>query len=137
MSTTENIAIARRFFAEQDRRKGPPADDLCAPDYTMHVAGFPPLDLAGHTELAKAFYTAFPDLTQTIDDAFADETKAALRFTITGTHQGDLMGLEPTGKSVAISAMATFHIVGGRVKELHEIFDQLGMMQQLGAIPSS
>jgi steroid delta-isomerase-like uncharacterized protein len=136
MSATENITIARRFFAEQDRRKGPPPDELCAPSYTMRVPGFPPLDHAGHAELGKAFYAAFPDLAQTIDDAFANDEQAALRFTITGTHQGELMGMPPTGKQIAISAIATFHIVDGKVVELHEIFDQMGMMQQLGAIPS-
>ena len=137
MSAEENVTIARRFFAEQDRRKGPPADELCAPGYTAHIAGFPPMDLAGHAELAKAFYAAFPDLTQTIDDAFAVEEKATVRFTATATHQGELMGLAPTGKQVAISGMAVLHIGGGKVEELHEVFDQLSLMQQIGAIPSS
>jgi steroid delta-isomerase-like uncharacterized protein len=112
-------------------------DELSAPGYTAHIAGFPPMDLAGHAELAKAFYGAFPDLTQTIDDAVADEEKAVLRFTVTGTHQGELMGMPPTGKQIKISGMAMFQIVGGKVKELHEIFDQMGMMHQIGAIPSS
>jgi predicted ester cyclase len=136
MSAEENVTIACRFFAEQDRRKGPLAPELCAPGYTAHIAGFPPMDLAGHTALAQAFYAAFPDLTQMIDDAFADDEQAALRCTITATHQGDLMGLAPTGKPITITAMATFRIVGGQVAELHEIFDQLGLMQQIGAIPA-
>ena len=136
MSAQENITIARRFFAEQDRRKGSLPPELCAPGYTAYVAGFPPMDLVGHTELAKAFYAAFPDLTQTINDSVADEEKVALRSTVTATHQGELMGMAPTGKQIAISAMAMFHIVEGKVTELHEIFDQMGMMQQIGAIPS-
>ena len=137
MSAEENVTIARRFFAEQDRRKGPLPPELCAPGYTVHVPGFPPMDLADHSELAKAFYAAFPDLKQTIDDAFAEGEKAVLRFTITGTHQGELMGLPPTGKQVAVSGIAMFHIVGGTVAELHEIFDQMGLMQQIGAMPSA
>ena len=136
MSANENITIARQFFAEQDRRKGPPPDELCAPGYTMHVPSFPPMDRASHAELGKAFYAAFPDLRQTIEDAFATDEQAALRFTITGTHQGELMGMPPTGKHIAISAIAMFRIVEGKVVELHEIFDQMGMMQQIGAIPS-
>jgi predicted ester cyclase len=47
------------------------------------------------------------------------------------------MGLAPTGKQVAISGMAVLHIGGGKVEELHEVFDQLSLMQQIGAIPSS
>ena len=53
------------------------------------------MDLAGQAELGKVFYAAFPDITQTIDDAFADEEKVAVRFTIAGTHQGELMGVPP------------------------------------------
>src|SRR5205823_1673333 len=92
---------------------------------------------ACHAELGKVFYTAFPDLTQTIDEAFADEAKAAVRFTANGTPQGELMGIAHTGKQIAISSMAMFHIVEGKVEEFHEIFDQMGMMQQIGAIPSA
>jgi steroid delta-isomerase-like uncharacterized protein len=137
MSTQENIAIARRFYAEQDRRKGPLAPELCAPGYTAYVAGFPTMDVAGHEEAAKEFWAALPDLTQTIHDAFADEEKAAVRFTATGTHQGELMGVAPTGKRIEVAGMAMLHIVGGKVKELHEVFDIMGLMQQIGAIPSS
>jgi predicted ester cyclase len=136
MSAEENITIARRFFAEQDRRKGLLPPELCAPGYTAHVPGFPPMDLAGQVELGKAFYAAFPDLTQTIEDAFADEAKAAVRFTAKGTHQGELMGLAPTGKQIVISGIAMLRIVAGKVEEFHEIFDQMGMMQQLGALPA-
>lgn len=137
MSAEENVAIARRFIAEQDRRKGPPPDELCAPGYTAHILSFPPMDLAGHGELAKVFYAAFPDLEQTIDDAFADEEKAAVRYTVTGTHQGELMGLAPTGKQVAVSGMMTFRIAGGKVEEASCIIDQMALMQQIGAIPPS
>jgi predicted ester cyclase len=136
MSAEENVTIARRFFAEQDRRKGPLPPELAAPGYTAHVPGFPPMDLAGHSDLARAFYAAFPDLTQTIDDAFAGDDKAALRFTITGTHQGELMGHAPTGNRIAIAGIALFHIVGGKVAALHEVFDQLGLLQQIGALPA-
>jgi predicted ester cyclase len=137
MSAEENIAIARRFIAEQDKRKGPPPDELCAPGYTAHILSLPPMDLAGHAELAKVFYAAFPDLEQTIDEAFADEEKAAVRYTVTGTHEGELMGLAPTGKQVSVSGMMTFHIVGGKVEESSCLIDQMALMQQIGAIPSS
>jgi steroid delta-isomerase-like uncharacterized protein len=136
MSAQANVTIARRFFAEQDQRKGSPSDDLCAPGYMAYVPGFPPMDFAAHAELGKTIYAAFPDAIQTIEDAFGDDEKAVLRFTITGTHQGELMGMPATGKPIAISAIATFRIIGGKVAELHEIFDQMGMMQQLGAMPA-
>ncbi|MGQ0669153.1 MAG: ester cyclase [Actinomycetota bacterium] len=137
MSAEENITIARRFIAEQDRRKGPPPDEICAPGYTAHVLSLPPMDLAGHAQLAKVFYAAFPDLKQTIVDAFADEEKAAVRYTLTGTHQGELMDLAPTGKQIAVAGMMTFRIVGGKVEESSCIIDEMALMQQIGAMPSS
>ena len=137
MASEENVTIARRFFAEQDRRKGPLAPEICASGYTVHVPGLPPMDLAGHTEFAKAFYAAFPDLKHTIEEAFATEEKAAVRLTLTGTHQGELMGIPATGKPIEISVIAIFHIVGGKLEQLYPIFDQMGMMQQIGAIPSA
>jgi predicted ester cyclase len=136
MSAKENVTIARRFIAEQDRCKGPPPDELCAPGYTAHILSFPAMDLAGHAQLAKVFYGAFPDLKQTIVDAFADEEKAAVRYTVTGTHQGELMGLAPTGKQIAVAGMMTFRIVGGKVEESSCIIDQMALMQQIGAVPS-
>lgn len=137
MSAEENITIARRFISEQDRRKGPPPEEICAPGYIARILSLPPMDLAGHAGMAKVFWGAFPDLTQNIDDVFADEEKAAVRYTMTGTHQGDLMGLAPTGKQIKIAGMMTFHIVGGKVVESSCIIDEMALMQQIGAIPSS
>lgn len=137
MSAKENIAIARRFIEEQDKRKGPPPEELCAPDYTAHILSLPPMDFAGHAGMAQVFWGAFPDLTQNIDDVFADEEKAAVRYTMTGTHEGDLMGFAPTGKKIKIAGAMTFHIVGGKVKESSCIIDEMALMQQIGAIPSS
>jgi steroid delta-isomerase-like uncharacterized protein len=134
MSVEENVALARLFLAEEDKRGVPPAE-LCAPGFTALIAGFPPMDLAGVTDLAKVFYGAFPDIQQTIEDVLADEDKAALRFSATGTHQGDLMGTPPTGKQIKISGMAIFHIAEGKVTEWAEVFDQMTLMQQIGAIP--
>ena len=135
MSAGENIALARRFLAEEDKRKALP-EELCAPGFTALIAGFPPMDLAGVNELARVYFTAFPDVVQTVEDAVADEDKVAVRFSATGTHKGDLMGMPPTGKQIKISGMAIFHIAGGKVTEWAEVFDQMTMMQQIGAIPS-
>jgi predicted ester cyclase len=137
MSAQENIDIARHFFAEQDRLKGLVPEELVTPDYTAHIVGFPPMDFASHSELNKAFYGGFPDLKQTIDDSLADEGKAALRFTITGTHQYELMGIEPSGREINVAGIAIFHIVDGKVAQLHEIVDHTGMMQQLRPIPDT
>ena len=94
------------------------------------------MDLAGVNQLAKVFYGALPDIKQTVEDAVADDTKAAVRFSATGTHTGELMGMPPTGKKITIGGMCIFHIADGKVTEWAEVFDQMSLMQQIGAIPT-
>ncbi len=132
----ENKAIARRFLEGQDQRKGPPPAELCTPSYKAHIVGFPSMDLEGHIELAKGFYAAFPDLNHTIEDAVAEGDKTVIRFTLRGTHQGELMGVAPTNKEVEIAGIAIFRVVDSKIVELRELFDQMGMMQQLGVMPA-
>lgn len=127
--------IGPRFFLEQDRLRGGPADELCAPDYTITLAGNPPMNLEGHKQFAAAFYGGFPDLYHTIDDVFGVDGRAAVRFTIHGTHTGNFMGIPATGRSVAIGAIALFSVVDGKIVEIRGEFDQLGMMRQLGVVP--
>ena len=136
MTAPENIEIARRFLAEEDKRGEPPAE-LCAPGFTALIAGFPPMDLAGVTGLAHVFYSAFPDIKQTVVDAVTDDEKVAVRFSATGTHTGELMGIPPSGKQINIGGMCLFHISDGKVTEWAEVFDQMSLMQQIGAIPTA
>lgn len=136
MSTEQSKSVARRFFEEQDRLRGGPAPELCAPTYTARIASNPPLDLAGHQQFAAMFYGAFPDLYHTIDDLIGEGERAVVRFGLHGTHTSDFMGIPATQKRVDVSAIAFLRIVDGRVAELIGEFDQLGMLQQLGAIPA-
>ena len=94
------------------------------------------MDRAGHEQMCRMFWAAFPDLAQTIEDAFGDGEKVAVRYVARGTHTGELMGMPPTGREVAIAGISTFRIVDGKTEEANCIIDQMGMMQQLGAIPT-
>lgn len=136
MSTAEIKSIGPRFFKEQDRLKGGPADELCAPNYTAHIGGNPPMNLEGHKQFARIFYAAFPDLGHTIDDTITEGDKVVVRFTARGTHTGNFMGIPATGKSITVGAIVILRIVNGKVAELRAQFDQMGMMQQLGVIPA-
>ena len=137
MSNQEIKSLGQRFFKEQDRLRGGPADELCASNYTAHIGGNPPLNLAGHKQFARMFYGAFPDLNHSVDDTVAEGDKVVVRFTIRGTHTGSFMGIPATGKSITVGAVVVFHVVNGKVAELRAQFDQMGMMQQLGVIPAA
>ena len=129
-----NVALGRRFFAEQDRLKGGPAEALCAPEYEARLGGMPSMPRAGHEGFAKAFYGAFPDMRHTIEDAFATDDRVAVRFVLNGTHTGPFMGMPPTGRSVTIAAHVLMHVSAGKVTKLFGIFDEAGLLRQLGAI---
>ena len=125
-----------KFFEEQDRLRGGPADELCGESYKAQIAGFPAMDLAGHKQFATAFYGAFPDLTHTIEDVIAEGDRAAVRFRLTGTHSGEFMGAPASGKAVDVGAMVLMDIDSGKVTELRGEFDEAGMLRQMGALPS-
>ena len=78
----------------------------------------------------------FPDHRFDIDDAAADGETVAVRGTMTGTHEGELMGLSPTGRCVAAQQSHWFRIEDGKVAEHWAVRDDLGMLQQLGVMPS-
>ena len=79
-------------------------------------------------------FNAFPDIHFTIDDMIAEGDKVVVRFTVRGTHQGDYLGVPPTGKQFAVNGIAIHRIVDGREVEVWDCVDILGMLQQLGAI---
>jgi steroid delta-isomerase-like uncharacterized protein len=137
MSANENKSIAVRFFQEQDRLRGGPADELCAPTYTAQIGSNPSMDLAGHKQFARMFYGAFPNLYHIIDETIAEGETVTVPFTLHGTHKADLMGIPATGKSIQVSAIAMLTFKEGKVAELHAQFDQMGMLQQLGVMPVS
>lgn len=136
MSITEVKSIGPLFFREQDRLRGGPADGLCASNYTAYIGGNPPINLEGHKQMASMFYEGFPDINHTIDDTITEGDKVVVRFTLHGTHTGNFNGISATKKSITVGGIAIFHIMNGKVAELHAQFDQMGMLQQLGVIPT-
>jgi predicted ester cyclase len=66
----------------------------------------------------------------------AEGERAAVRWTVRGTHQGGFMSLPPTGKEVRLSGITMYRLSGGKIAEGRSNFDQLGVLQQLGVIPS-
>jgi steroid delta-isomerase-like uncharacterized protein len=135
LSEDANKALVKRFY-EDVWAKGDldVADELFAPDYVRH--DFRPGNPAGpegQKEIARAFRAAFPDLSFEIDFLLADGDFVAGRWTATGTHLGPWAGLEPTGNPMRFSAINVFRFSDGKVVELWNHRDDLGLMEQLGA----
>jgi steroid delta-isomerase-like uncharacterized protein len=135
MTAETNKALIRRLFAESDQRQGQLPPDLFAPDYVYHFPASPePLPYQGHVRLARMFYAAFPDLQHSIEDQIAEGDRVVTRLTIRGTHQGELMGVPPTGKQITVTAISIDRIANGQIAEEWVNSDVLGMLQQLGAV---
>ena len=132
--------MVRRWFEEVYNKKNVAViDEVLAPDLVQH--DLPPAmkpGLEGYKQLNSMLLTAFPDYHITIEDIdmIAEGDKVAVRFEWSGTHKVEFMGIIPTGKEVTVKAMTISRIEGGKVAENWGLVDQLGIMQQLGAIPT-
>ena len=99
MSAEENKALVRRFVNEvQSRGNIDTIDELCSPEFVNHSAppGMPS-NCEGVKQVTAMFRQAFPDSYFTIEDMIAEGDKVATRKTFHGTHQGEFMGIPPTG----------------------------------------
>jgi steroid delta-isomerase-like uncharacterized protein len=135
MSIEENKALVHRFFEEANKGNLAVIDKLCAPGYVYHgTTG--DMTREQFKQYAAGLLAAFPDLNGSIDDIIAEGDNIAARYTLRGTHRGALRGVAPTGKRVTIRGIEIDRFAGGKFVETWSISDALGMMQQLGAIPS-
>jgi steroid delta-isomerase-like uncharacterized protein len=94
------------------------------------------LDYAAHAHFDAMVFEAFPDVQYTLNDLLAEGEQVVARFTARGTQTGAFQGIPATGKVVAMSAIAIYRVVGGKVVEQWLEYDMLGLLQQLGVIPA-
>lgn len=139
MSTEQNKATMRAI-PEQIFNLGniDAADRLFAANYIEHVPVIPglPPGVAGLKVYVTAVRSAFPDLRLTVEDLVAEGDRVVMRASVTGTHKGELMGIPPTGKQATWTEIHICRFADGKVVEHWANSDQLGMLQQLGAIPA-
>jgi predicted ester cyclase len=141
MSTEENKAIIRRWLEEcYNKGNVAVADELIATNYVNHSAphGQTP-GLEAEKQYIATIRSAFPDFHLAIGDQIAEGDKVVTRLTASGTHKGGLEDIPSTaaiGKWVTVTEILIHRIAGGKVVEGWIEFDQLGLWQQLGVIPS-
>lgn len=138
MSLEENKAVVLRM-TEELYNKGniESADQFFAGAYIHHDPASPHVtDLAGLKETLRAFRAACPDLHITSDELLADGDKVTKRWTLHGTHTADLGGLPPTGRRITLSGLELFRLANGKIVESWVAYDNLSLLQQLGAIPT-
>jgi steroid delta-isomerase-like uncharacterized protein len=138
MGVKENKETERRFWEEIfNGKKFNLIDDFYIESYVYHGAAGQ--DVRGRENLKgflSMYFSAFPDLRAEVEDIFGEGDKILSRAMCRGTHKGQLMGIPPTGKQIAIRVICADRFEGRKIAESFELPDLFGMMQQLGAIPS-
>lgn len=129
----QNKQVVRRLFDELNKGNYDIYDEVFAPDFASRIpSSAEPRDLEGHKAAMKQGYSAMSDLKQDIVDILADGDKVVIRTTGHAIHKGEVLGIQPTGKEIGWTAIAIFKLANGKIKEIHEEIDMLGLYQKLG-----
>jgi steroid delta-isomerase-like uncharacterized protein len=135
MAADDNKKLVRRFYEEVwDKGNIDVADDVFAHDYVRHdlrateAAPGP----EGQKQVARAFRAAFPDLRFEVEIVIAEGDYVAARWAARGTHTGPWGAVEPTGRFITLSGVNIFRFESGRVAEIWNYRDDLGLQEQLG-----
>ena len=137
----EDLKELMRKFVDEVWNQGKldVVDQLVAPGCVTHDPAAQGGELTGPDgvkQLASMYRNAFPDTRFEINDLIVEGDKVAARLSASGTHKGALMGIAPTGKRVSITGQAITQFRDGKQVESWSSYDQLGMLQQLGVVPS-
>ncbi len=137
MSTEQNKAAARKFYELFNARDLDGLKEIVASDMVDYqpIPG-QPAGLEGLQYAFRVFLQGFPDMQVTIEEQVAEGDKVVQRSTAHGTNTGAMMGIPPTGKTVEITATDEYQFEDGKIVAGWHVEDLLGMMQQIGVIPT-
>ena len=133
MAVEQNKLVARRFI-EEILGKGSfdLLNEITADTYIDHnlPSGVTP------RQSISGFRAGFPDMQVSVEEVIAEGDKTVVRWTMRGTNSGHFFGIPPTGRAVRMSGISMYRLEGSRLAEGWVEYDQLGLMQQLGVVPS-
>jgi len=130
MSPEENKAIVSHWNEELWKGNQAMYDKCVAPNCLFHGIG----DQEEHKNFIGGLRTAFPDVSLTLEDQLAEGEEVVIRWTMRGTHQGEIWGTAPTGKPVTVTGITIQRLAEGKIVEEWTEADSLGLQQQIGAI---
>jgi len=136
MSLDTNKARVRQFFETVDKMGHREAIEYLATDAAIHIAGLPaPLDRESYVELSAMFTQGFSDGRHIIEGQVAEGDLVTSRGRWLATHTGTFQGIPASGRSVDFEWARETRFRDGKMVEIYVLFDQLGLMQQIGALP--
>jgi predicted ester cyclase len=135
--TSENEQLVRRFFDEFcNGRRAHVADEILDPDFVSHDPQTPAEGIPG-VKASVGLYQDTVDGQWDVQELLSTGDRVVARWIGRGVHRQALMGVEPTGRPIAVEAISIFRIAGGRIVEEWTVWDVLGLLQQIGAFPAS
>jgi steroid delta-isomerase-like uncharacterized protein len=137
MSIQEHEDTVRRWIATWNAQDAEGAAQLLSPDFVRHDANLPEVvGLAAQRDFLSGVFGAFPDIHVEIQQLITQSDTVAARLVVRGTHRADFLGIPATGRTMTIQSVDIFRLHDGKFAEQWVVMDALGLMQQLGAIPS-
>jgi predicted ester cyclase len=140
MSTEQNKEIVRRMFDQTNAQDLTAAFSALSPEFVDHALDLlgpgMPHGIEGTRQFFTMVFSAFPDVRVTTEDMIAEGDRVVTRDSGLGTHTGAYMGIPPTGKQVRFSFINIYRLQDGKIVEHWTEADNLGLMQQLGVVPS-
>ncbi len=136
---SQNRQIVRKLFNDLFNKGNlAVADQIIAPNHVSHDPATPDFGKGpeGEKQIVTLYRGAFPDLHFTIDQIIDADDFVTTRYTATGTHKGELRGIAPTNKAIKVEGMVINRISRGRIAESWVNWDALGLMEQLGVVPT-
>ena len=140
MSAEDNKALVRHYFEDAWNKHNPAlVDEIYASDFVDRSPDIPGIAHTrdGLKQFMGVYLRAFPDADITIEDQLVEGDRVVTRWTGRGTQTGEFMEMPPSGKKVAVPGVQIDRFSGGKIVEEWTLFDQLGMLQQLGAVPAT
>jgi steroid delta-isomerase-like uncharacterized protein len=130
----QNKELVKRIFEGLNERNADIFEELYAPDYAWYFPSNNPKPLSREEELGfvKIIWDGFPDMNWSIEELIAKDDRIIVRFIARGTHIGEFQGIPATGNKIESSGIWIARIENGKLVEVREDADLLGMMQQLG-----
>ena len=135
VNPAENKALVRRYYDDVltggDRKL---LARLLDPAFVSHVSGGPDAGAEAYAAAVAVTHAAFPDLAVTVHDQVAEDDKVVTRWSATGTHNGDFVGVPASGRLITVTGIHIHRVRHGRLIEHWEELNLLGLLRQLGAL---
>src|SRR5262249_39807169 len=131
----ENKAIVRRLYEEVwNKRRLELVDEIISPSHAIHDANIvgSAIGPEAYKRQVTRFIKAFPDLRVSIEDAVTENEKLVVAWNLSGTHQGEFMGVPATSRKISVDGITINHIVNGKIMDSYVSYDALGLLQQIG-----